>query len=101
MNWRLRAIGFAIGFALVSVPVAHADIGMLGNVERFHAEMQGHVGSVSCDEQFRSYESRQLRLSERRHLRAECERLVREAAEAHAKSRIADTAGHTSVPAPR
>jgi len=101
MNSKLRAIGLAIVLASVSVPMARADFGMLGDVERFHAEMQGRGGHLSCDEQFRSYASRQLRLSERRRARIECERLVKEAADAQAKDRVADTVGVSGVPVHR
>jgi hypothetical protein len=105
MNWKHRAIGLAVGLAIgiaaVGVPVAHADFATLSNVGRFHAELENRNSHMSCDEQYRSFESRQLRPADRRRARTECERLVQEAAKAQAAHSVADTMSNPAIPAPR
>ena len=102
MNWKKRVIVLAIGFASAGAPAAHADLGMLGNIERHQAEMGARNTGKSCEERFRSYESRQMSPARRRHERAECLRLAAEAAEAQAVAdRVATTAGSADVLKPR
>lgn len=105
MDWKKRMIGAAIGFVSLGAciaPPANADLATLGRVERFYGEIDGRTGAPSCDERARSFESRQMRPSQRRDEHERCLRLAREAAEARAAAaRTANSEQIANLPATR